>query len=88
MESTKRILVTGGAGFIGCHMVKRLVKNYPDYLIVNFDALTYAGNLENLKDVENAPNYVFVKGDIVNDADIIAVLYSILPNPFKNLYIV
>ena len=54
-------------------MVKRLVKNYPDYLIVNFDALTYAGNLENLKDVENAPNYVFVKGDIVNDADIIAV---------------
>lgn len=72
MKASKRILVTGGAGFIGCHMVKRLVKNYPDYLIVNFDALTYAGNLENLKDVENAPNYVFVKGDIVNDADIVA----------------
>ena len=65
------ILVTGGAGFIGCHVVKRLVKNYPNYLIVNFDSLTYAGNLENLKDVENAPNYVFVKGDIVNGSDII-----------------
>ena len=48
MKASKRILVTGGAGFIGCHMVKRLVKNYPDYLIVNFDALTYAGILENL----------------------------------------
>ena len=71
MEVNKRILVTGGAGFIGCHVVKRLVKNYPNYLIVNFDSLTYAGNLENLKDVENAPNYVFVKGDIVNGSDII-----------------
>lgn len=71
MEVNKRILVTGGAGFIGCHVVKRLLKNYPNYLIVNFDSLTYAGNLENLKDVENAPNYVFVKGDIVNGSDII-----------------
>ena len=71
MEVNKRILVTGGAGFIGCHVVKRLVKNYQNYLIVNFDSLTYAGNLENLKDVENAPNYVFVKGDIVNGSDII-----------------
>ena len=73
MEVNKRILITGGAGFIGCHVVKRLVKNYPNYLIVNFDSLTYAGNLENLKDVENAPNYVFVKGDIVNGSDIIKV---------------
>lgn len=71
MEVNKRILVTGGAGFIGCHVVKRLVKNYPNYLIVNFDSLTYAGNLENLKDVENAPNYVFVKGDIIDGSDII-----------------
>ena len=58
------ILVTGGAGFIGTHLVKRLVKNYPQYRIVNLDLLTYAGNLANLADVENAPNYVFRKGDI------------------------
>lgn len=60
----KKILVTGGAGFIGCHVVKLLVKKYPEYLIVNLDKLTYAGNLENLKEIENAPNYKFVKADI------------------------
>ncbi len=60
----RRILVTGGAGFIGSHLVRRLVNNYPDYLIVNFDALTYCGNPANLKDVENAPNYRFVHGNI------------------------
>lgn len=60
----RRILVTGGAGFIGSHLVRRLVNNYPDYLIVNFDALTYCGNPANLRDVENAPNYRFVHGNI------------------------
>ena len=62
----KRILVTGGCGFIGNHVIRHLVNKYYDYLIVNFDALTYAGNLENLKDVENRDNYVFVHGDITN----------------------
>lgn len=63
----KTILITGGAGFIGSHVVKLFVNKYPDYKIVNLDKLTYAGNLENLTDIENAPNYEFVKGDIVDD---------------------
>jgi dTDP-glucose 4,6-dehydratase len=61
---SKNILITGGAGFIGSHVVKLFVENYPDYQIINLDALTYAGNLENLKEVENSPNYTFVKLDI------------------------
>lgn len=60
----KNILITGGAGFIGCHVVKLFVNKYPEYNIINFDKLTYAGNLVNLKDVENYSNYTFVKGDI------------------------
>lgn len=63
----KKILVTGGAGFIGSHLVRLLVNKYPDVLIVNMDKLTYAGNLANLSDIENAPNYEFLKGDIVNE---------------------
>ncbi|KAA0991492.1 dTDP-glucose 4,6-dehydratase [Dyadobacter aurulentus] len=71
----KKILITGGAGFIGSHVVRRFVTSHPDYHIFNLDALTYAGNLENLRDIENAPNYTFVKGDIV-DADFIEKLFS------------
>ncbi len=61
---SKTVLITGGAGFIGSHVVRRFVNKYPEYKIVNLDNLTYAGNLRNLDDVEKAPNYTFVKGDI------------------------
>ena len=71
----KHILITGGAGFIGSHVVRRFVKNYPEYTIVNLDKLTYAGNLANLRDVENASNYRFVKGDIC-DATFLQELFS------------
>jgi dTDP-glucose 4,6-dehydratase len=71
----KTILITGGAGFIGSHVVRLFVNNYPDYKIVNLDKLTYAGNLNNLKDIENKPNYEFVKGDIV-DSEFIQNLFE------------
>lgn len=71
----KTILITGGAGFIGSHVIRLFVNQYPDYQIVNLDKLTYAGNLENLKDIENAPNYTFVKGDIV-DRNFITKLFN------------
>lgn len=63
----KKILITGGAGFIGSHVIRLFVNKYPEYTIVNLDALTYAGNLENLRDIEDEPNYSFVKGDITDE---------------------
>ncbi len=71
----KTILITGGAGFIGSHVVRLFVTKYPDCKIVNLDKLTYAGNLENLKDIENQPNYVFEKVDIVNE-DAVNALFA------------
>jgi dTDP-glucose 4,6-dehydratase len=71
----RKILITGGAGFIGSHVVRLFVNKYPDYKIINLDNLTYAGNLANLKDIEDKPNYEFVKGDIV-DGNFIRDLFS------------
>lgn len=73
--SKQTILITGGAGFIGSHVVRLFVNKYPDYQIVNLDKLTYAGNLANLTDVEKAANYTFVKGDIT-DAGFLAELFG------------
>ncbi len=70
MSTQKTIVITGGAGFIGSHVVRLFVKKYPDYRIINLDALTYAGNLENLKDIEDAPNYVFEKVNILDAAEL------------------
>ncbi len=70
-----KLLVTGGAGFIGSNFVRYMVNKYPEYTIVNLDLLTYAGNLENLKDIENKPNYKFVRGDIA-DRDFIQGLFQ------------
>jgi len=64
----KTLLITGGAGFIGSHVVRRFVNKYPDYKIVNLDVLTYAGNLENLRDIDTRSNYEFVKADINDGA--------------------
>lgn len=73
MNSKKNILITGGAGFIGSHLVRLMVNKYPDYSIVNLDKLTYAGNLDNLKDIEGKPNYFFIKEDICNETGLKAV---------------
>jgi len=76
MTGKKRnILITGGAGFIGSHLTRLFVNKYPEYFIVNLDKLTYAGNLENLKDVESKPNYAFIKGDI-QDINLVASLFE------------
>lgn len=75
MKIEKKILITGGAGFIGSHVVRLFVNKYPNYEIFNLDKLTYAGNLENLKDIENKPNYTFIKGDIV-DSEFILSLFE------------
>lgn len=70
MPQIQNILITGGAGFIGSHVVRHFVRKYPQYRIVNLDTLTYAGNLENLRDIEQASNYVFVKADITDEKTI------------------
>lgn len=71
----RHILITGGAGFIGSHLVRLMVNKYPDYSIVNLDKLTYAGNLSNLKDIENKANYTFIKGDIC-DFELVRSIFS------------
>ena len=75
MTFKRNIMITGGAGFIGSHVIRLFVNKYPDYHIINIDKLTYAGNLANLKDIENAPNYTFVKADIC-DFDRIMELFN------------
>jgi len=76
----KTIIITGGAGFIGSHVVRLFVNKYPNYRIINLDALTYAGNLENLKDIEHLPNYTFVKADITDAAHINQVFETYQPD--------
>lgn len=76
----KCIIITGGAGFIGSHVVRLFVTKYPDYRIINLDALTYAGNLENLKDIEKAPNYIFEKVNILDTAELERVFSQYQPD--------
>ena len=74
----KTILITGGAGFIGSHVVRLFVKKYQEYRVVNLDALTYAGNLENLNDIDNKENYLFEKGDISIESILFKKLFYLL----------
>ena len=76
----KTIVITGGAGFIGSHVVREFVLKYPDYRIINIDALTYAGNLGNLKDIEDEPNYLFIKGDITDAAHMLKLFEEYCPD--------
>jgi len=76
----KTIIITGGAGFIGSHVVRLCVNKYPEYRIVNLDALTYAGNLENLRDIEVAPNYVFEKANILHTEDLERIFATYQPD--------
>src|SRR3954452_13408110 len=86
MSSSKRtIIITGGAGFIGSHVVRLFVTKYPDYKIINLDALTYAGNLENLKDIEDAPNYVFEKVNILDTESLQKVFDTYRPDSVIHL---
>ena len=81
----KTILITGGAGFIGSHVVREFVLKYPEYQIINLDALTYAGNLENLKDIEHLPNYAFVKADITDQQAVSAIFQEYRPDGIIHL---
>ena len=74
MKANRTILITGGAGFIGSHVVRLFVNKYPEYRIINLDKLTYAGNLANLKDIEDKPNYRFVKMDICDFEGVLALM--------------
>ncbi|ASW76541.1 dTDP-glucose 4,6-dehydratase [Chryseobacterium piperi] len=81
----KKIVITGGAGFIGSHVVRQFVLNYPDIKIINLDSLTYAGNLENLKDIEEEPNYQFVKADITDSKHILEIFEEFQPDGIIHL---
>lgn len=81
----KTIIITGGAGFIGSHVVRTFVTKYPEYLIINLDALTYAGNLENLRDIEDKPNYKFEKADIRNAAQVLDLFKKYRPDGIIHL---
>ena len=81
----KTIIITGGAGFIGSHVVRLFVTKHPEYRIINLDALTYAGNLENLRDIENFPNYIFEKADILNNTEIDTLFSKYQPDGIIHL---
>jgi dTDP-glucose 4,6-dehydratase len=85
MKFNKSILITGGAGFIGSHVIRLLVNKYPSYRVINLDALTYAGNLENLLDVEDAPNYIFEKGDILQVDELERIFEQYTPDAVIHL---
>src|SRR6187401_2398089 len=80
MNVERSILITGGAGFIGNHVVRLFVNKYPSYRIINLDALTYAGNLENLRDIENSPNYIFEKVDLLDTKELERVFTQYQPD--------
>ncbi len=82
---SRSIVITGGAGFIGSHVVRLFVTKYPGYRIINLDALTYAGNLENLRDIENAPNYFFEKANILNTEDLDRIFLTYQPDGIIHL---
>jgi dTDP-glucose 4,6-dehydratase len=85
MKNSVTILITGGAGFIGSHVVRLFINKYPDYQIINLDNLTYAGNLENLRDIEKKPNYAFVRADIADEKQVMNVFDKYLPDGIIHL---